>query len=693
MGKSSLMKRYLFLLVLALAAVCILIGMFFLNHALGQLYLAQETSVQKSMELTMDAFVHEYDSMHQVSLDIMHTVDYAPFYLRQNKVNEIGMLKDFTKMSNRLNGIHSYFIIYRDEPEWVYASDGRKSTLPIYLRTHFRIAGSDELHAAVLGASDFTILRGGNAEQLIYYIYPLRFFTGVSVEPRASLVFVLPESRFQSIYSSYLGQLDARFSLSAGGAVLAGDLEPSAEGGIPGHTHLTVKSYDGAFELDVSYNPTNQYNTARYLSSVGTLFPIVIVLVILAVGALLSYLLIKPLRDLIRRFDAPGSRPSNEITQIEQILKREIDRGNVTSYQLKNQLFLQLLEGNTSPGDDLSAFFHIDLTGSTLCIIIIDRYQAQSDREFASLVEEMSEEGMVLYCVRLSADRYAVIADIENGGRADEVLDLIESLVEEGAAGIYPGLPVEGVENLNASYLSLINEVDAGNEVKDRMREDDAIYQNLMERNNHHYLEIIKHIGAGDERGAVRALDGSVSELRDNVATLFLERYLCFDMLKRMVEYLDTRNSALPDRRVLESLTFRSVREYRQGMIRLIGVACSAAAGDDRASNLAEAIIAYIDENSGTPELSLDMIGSHFGISANYVGVLVKGKTGIPYKNYLTGIRIERAKYLLVERRLSVAETSIAVGYRRASNFIKKFKELTGYTPLRYLRHDEDNEV
>jgi AraC-like DNA-binding protein len=54
---------------------------------------------------------------------------------------------------------------------------------------------------------------------------------------------------------------------------------------------------------------------------------------------------------------------------------------------------------------------------------------------------------------------------------------------------------------------------------------------------------------------------------------------------------------------------------------------------------------------------------------------------------YLLRRRIERAKELLRNTRLSVSEVSVAVGFRSLGSFSTAFRRLVGESPLAYARH------
>lgn len=59
-------------------------------------------------------------------------------------------------------------------------------------------------------------------------------------------------------------------------------------------------------------------------------------------------------------------------------------------------------------------------------------------------------------------------------------------------------------------------------------------------------------------------------------------------------------------------------------------------------------------------------------------------ETGLTPLEYLTRIRIERAKNLLTESSLSVTQIALDVGYESISHFSQLFRKATGLAPLKY---------
>lgn len=98
---------------------------------------------------------------------------------------------------------------------------------------------------------------------------------------------------------------------------------------------------------------------------------------------------------------------------------------------------------------------------------------------------------------------------------------------------------------------------------------------------------------------------------------------------------------------------------------------------------LLQGIISYIDKNY-RKKLTLQQIAEEFYISPSFCSNLLKENLGMTFNDYLSKIRLQNAKRLLVETRLSVNKISDEVGYSNPKYFFKVFKKLSGYTPLKY---------
>lgn len=84
-------------------------------------------------------------------------------------------------------------------------------------------------------------------------------------------------------------------------------------------------------------------------------------------------------------------------------------------------------------------------------------------------------------------------------------------------------------------------------------------------------------------------------------------------------------------------------------------------------------------------------VAEFVGVHPNYLATIFKKETNTTPKNYLTHLRIRKAKELLLETRDSISYISQSVGFSDSLSFSKFFKKETGLSPLHYrkeFQHD-----
>jgi AraC family transcriptional regulator len=99
--------------------------------------------------------------------------------------------------------------------------------------------------------------------------------------------------------------------------------------------------------------------------------------------------------------------------------------------------------------------------------------------------------------------------------------------------------------------------------------------------------------------------------------------------------------------------------------------------------NTLKTAIAYIQDNLHT-DLTLDRIAGTVGLSPYYFAHAFKATTGIPPYQYVLQCRVERAKQLLCNPSLSIAEIAYEVGFGNQSHMTTVFRKTLQVTPHLY---------
>jgi YesN/AraC family two-component response regulator len=103
------------------------------------------------------------------------------------------------------------------------------------------------------------------------------------------------------------------------------------------------------------------------------------------------------------------------------------------------------------------------------------------------------------------------------------------------------------------------------------------------------------------------------------------------------------------------------------------------------ASDAITLVTNYI-ESHFAEHLTLENLASRAFLSPGYLSRLFSARTGQSLSSFISGVRVEKAKDLLVSTRLHVYEVCHSVGYSDLKHFYSTFKKHTGKTPAAYRK-------
>jgi YesN/AraC family two-component response regulator len=91
----------------------------------------------------------------------------------------------------------------------------------------------------------------------------------------------------------------------------------------------------------------------------------------------------------------------------------------------------------------------------------------------------------------------------------------------------------------------------------------------------------------------------------------------------------------------------------------------------------------YIHEHQ-TENLRLGHVAKAVNTSTFYFCKMFKKATGINFTDYLSRVRIEKSKNLLLNPNLRVSEIAFEVGFQSLTHFNRVFKKILGQSPTEY---------
>ena len=83
-------------------------------------------------------------------------------------------------------------------------------------------------------------------------------------------------------------------------------------------------------------------------------------------------------------------------------------------------------------------------------------------------------------------------------------------------------------------------------------------------------------------------------------------------------------------------------------------------------------------------EVTMSDLSAEFHFQPNYFNNLIKKHTGLTYSDYLIELRMDRARYALLNTGATIEEIMWLVGYNNKGFFYRKFTETAGLSPSKY---------
>lgn len=144
----------------------------------------------------------------------------------------------------------------------------------------------------------------------------------------------------------------------------------------------------------------------------------------------------------------------------------------------------------------------------------------------------------------------------------------------------------------------------------------------------------------------------------------------------------------------LEDVTgrFETLANTKAYLIDLLEVCARAFRSRSSGSSTVDKAKAYILEHFKEDDLSLSSVAAAVNTCAPHFSAVFKKESGENFIDYLTSIRMWKAKTLLSESHKRINEIALEVGYSDYHYFARLFKRLYGQTPGDFRRLNEKAE-
>lgn len=183
-----------------------------------------------------------------------------------------------------------------------------------------------------------------------------------------------------------------------------------------------------------------------------------------------------------------------------------------------------------------------------------------------------------------------------------------------------------------------------------------------------HYLSELRQLNSSERAQGY-------ATLLDSMAQILVELQASDEKMGFLSDYYHL--SEKPDHEASERL----FRETACQALRLINYY-----GQRSRSRYVEQAKKYVQEHCTDSRLSLDRVAENVGINSAYLSRLFYELSDTNFVNYMNSCRVEHAKRLLRQSKISVQEAGYCCGFNSMQNFSRVFKRHTGITPGAYRK-------
>lgn len=180
----------------------------------------------------------------------------------------------------------------------------------------------------------------------------------------------------------------------------------------------------------------------------------------------------------------------------------------------------------------------------------------------------------------------------------------------------------------------------------------------------------------------------SETALRSNL----IKNYIFVDVVLAVARLVNNlggdAEKVIPELNSIEMImsNIKTIEQLREQVYKIVSTALAYRDSRPRGQykDLIREAKAYMESHYTDPELSLNVVAARANLSASHFSVVFSQETGQNFKEYLTEIRINKAKELLRMTALRSADIAHQVGYNDPHYFSSVFKKHTGCSPIEF---------
>lgn len=465
------------------------------------------------------------------------------------------------------------------------------------------------------------------------------------------------------------------------------------------------------YTVTVPYSDIN--NTVAKTALVMTIFALLLFIALFLFAVYGAFRIYTPWKSLITLIDSLNIKPSashstlwdyigssiSDISHANEMLKHNL---SITLPLSQEKYLIDILNGNTPPSDDElnKVIFRYDYFLSISMHVTINRAFTAAIPNYSG-VQLMNEIYNAIYSVFASYfstftlpvedNTLYLLLNLENDACSDRVHDVIENVKNLFAAdgdkiniSFYTGNIYKGTDGLrkthNESMSGLMNSFYSNTLRVFTRPEDEYTFTMNSESILTNYL-MAGYIDKAKEflEEVFQNVSGNPQKSRQQVYVSVIMTFYKVMRTKNIRFEAETEGDEFE---ILHSIVSRPENDIKAYIIKLMDKITDSMQVSKTKIDIGE-IVTYINENF-TEDIYLEQLAQQYNTSTKYLSKRIKQYLNVSFKDYLTQLRIDKAKELLENSDIKIEELAGSVGFFNRTTFIRAFKLKVGLTPSEY---------